>query len=243
MDGRDDFIEPIEEALSTICAGSILDVATGSGGFIAFLLDNIRDFRDITGIDINQRPLEAARNAFLRDNIHFIQMDASRMEFPDAHFDTVCIANSLHHFEDLPSVLAEMKRVCKPLGQFIICEMYCDGQTDAQQTHVALHHWWAAVDTAEGILHHETYTRQEIVSIIERMGLRSQEYYDLKDLETNPKDSELIQELDGIIDRYIERSRRLAGGDELQQRGEALRQRLHQVGFHGATSLFVISKK
>ncbi len=243
MDGRTGFDDPVEEVLSTICAGRILDVATGSGGFITFLLDNIRDFTEITGIDLNQRPLDAARKAFVRDNIHFLQMDASRMEFPDNQFDTVCIANSLHHMRDLSSVLSEMRRVCKPGGQFIMCEMYRDGQTDAQQTHVALHHWWAAVDTAEGVHHHETYTRDDIVAITERMGLQTQEYYDLKDLETNPKDSELIQELDDIIDRYLDRAMRLDGGSELQQRGEALRQRLHQVGFHGATSLFVIGKK
>ena len=76
-------IEPVEEALSKICAGQILDVATGSGGFITFLLDNIRDFTEITGIDLNLRPLDAARKTFLRDNIHFLQMDASQMEFPD----------------------------------------------------------------------------------------------------------------------------------------------------------------
>jgi hypothetical protein len=75
------------------------------------------------------------------------------------------------------------------------------------------------------------------------MGLQTQGYFDLKDLETNPKDPELIHELDGIIDRYLERTMRLDGGSELQERGEALRQRLHQVGFHGATSLFVIGKK
>jgi SAM-dependent methyltransferase len=243
MDGRSSFDNPVEEALSTICAGRILDVATGSGGFITYLLDNIRDFTEIIGIDLNQRPLDAARNVFLRDNIRFLRMDASRMEFPDDHFDTVCISNSLHHMEDLPGVLSEMKRVCKPGGQFIICEMYRDGQTDAQQTHVALHHWWAAVDTSDGILHHETYTRDDIVAITERMGLQTQGYFDLKDLETNPKDPELIHELDGIIDRYLERTMRLDGGSELQERGEALRQRLHQVGFHGATSLFVIGKK
>jgi ubiquinone/menaquinone biosynthesis C-methylase UbiE len=243
MDGRSGFDDPVEEVLNTICGGRILDVATGSGGFLTFLLDNIRDFTEITGIDLNQHSLDAARKAFVRDNIHFLQMDASRMEFPDDHFDTVCIANSLHHMADLPGVLSEMRRVCKPGGQFIISEMYRDGQTDTQQTHVALHHWWAAVDTAEGILHHETYTRIDIVAITERMGLKSQESYDLKDLETNPKDPELIQELDGIIDRYSERAMRLDGGPELQQRGEALRQRLHQVGLHGATSLFVIGKK
>ena len=243
MDGRDGFVEPVEEALSKIHAGHILDVATGSGGFITFLLDNLGDFKEITGIDYNQRPLDAARKAFIRDNIHFLQMDAAQIEFPDDHFDMVCIANSLHHMEDLPGVLSEMQRVCKPGGLFIISEMYRDRQADTQHTHVDLHHWWAAVDTAEGILHHETYTRRDIVAITEKLDLKSRRYYDLKDLETNPMDPELIQDLDGIIDQYLHRAVRLKGGTELQQRGESLRQRLHQVGFHGATSLFMIGKK
>ncbi len=243
MDGRTEFDEPVEQALSRIYAGQILDVATGSGGFITFLLDNIGDFTEITGIDNSLRPLDAARNAFLRDNIHFLQMDAARMEFPDQHFDTVCISNSLHHMEDLPAVLNEMGRVCKAGGQFIISEMYRDGQTETQQTHVALHHWWAAVDTAEGIHHRETYTRRELVEITDNLGLNSVDYFDQKDLEANPKDAQLIRELDGIIDRYIQRGKGLNGGAELLQRGETLRLRLHQVGFHGATSLFVIGKK
>jgi SAM-dependent methyltransferase len=243
MDGQSGFVEPVEEALGQICAGHILDVATGSGGFITFLLDNIRDFTEITGIDHNQRPLDAARKTFLKGNIHFIHMDAARMEFPDDHFDMVCIANSLHHMEDLPAVLSEMRRVCKPGGQFIISEMYRDGQTDAQQTHVALHHWWAAVDTAEGIMHRQTYTRRDIIAITEMVGLHSVEFYDHKDLEVNPKDPDLLQELDGIIDRYLQRTQGLPDAPELQQHGEAIRQRLHQVGFHGATTLLVLGKK
>ena len=47
---------------------------------------------------------------------------------------------------------------------------------------------------------------------LKRSGLQSLEYFDLKDLEANPKDPELIQELDGIIDRYIQRASGLDGG-------------------------------
>jgi SAM-dependent methyltransferase len=243
MDGRDGWVEPVEEALGKIYAGKLLDVATGSGGFITYLLDNIRDFTEITGIDNNPRPLDAARKTFIRDNIRFLKMDAAQMEFPDDYFDTVSIANSLHHLEDLTGVLSEMRRVCKPGGQFIISEMYRDDQSETQQTHVALHHWWAAVDTAEGIVHHETFTRDEVVAIAGMLGLQSLEYYDLKELDTNPLDPQLIQELNGIIDRYIQRADGLSGSVDLRQRGEVIRQRLHQVGFHGATTLFVIGKK
>jgi ubiquinone/menaquinone biosynthesis C-methylase UbiE len=232
-----------EKALNKLSAGSVLDVATGSGGFISFLMENLKEYREITGIDLNERPLEAAKKTHALENIHFQRMDAARMDFPDNHFDTVCIANSLHHMENMPRVLSEMKRVCKPGGHFIISEMFRDNQSDTQLTHVYLHHWWAAVDTAEGITHYETFTRQRLMVITGKMGLLNPKYYELSDLESDPKEPELIQELNGIIDRYIQRTQALEGGAELRQRGEELRQRIGEVGFRGATSLLMIAKK
>jgi ubiquinone/menaquinone biosynthesis C-methylase UbiE len=236
-------MDTAEEALSNLSAGRVLDVATGGGGFVSFLMDNLKDYADITGIDSSERPLEAARQSHPQENIHFLHMEAAQMDFPDSHFDTVCIANSLHHMADLPGVLAEMKRVCKPGGHFIVSEMFRDGQSETQLTHVALHHWWAAVDTAQGITHYETLTRQQVVEITEKLGLHHLRQYDLKDVEADPRDAELVRELDGIIDRYLQRTQNLDGEIELRQRGEELRQRVHEVGFHGATTLLVIGEK
>jgi ubiquinone/menaquinone biosynthesis C-methylase UbiE len=236
-------METAEGALSQLSGGYVLDVATGGGGFINFLMENLKDYLEITGIDCNEKPLDAARKSYSQANIHFMRMDAALMEFPDGRFDTVCISNSLHHMTDLPRVLAEMKRVCKPGGHFIIAEMYRDGQSETQLTHVRLHHWWAAVDTAEGIIHHETFTRQQVVDITHELSLQHLDYYELKDLDLDPKEPELIHELDGIIDRYLQRTESLDNGVELHQQGEALRQRVHDVGFHGATSLLVIGER
>ena len=235
--------ETAEEALSKLCGGSVLDVATGGGGFINILMENLKDYTEITGIDCIERPLETARKLHSQENIHFQRMDATRLDFPDGDFDTVCIANSLHHMADLSSVLSEMMRVCKPGGHIIISEMYQDGQSETQQTHVLLHHWWAAVDTAEGITHFETFTRNQVVEITRKLGLHHPKYFEEKDLESDPRDPELIQELDGIIDRYIQRSQAVNVGEELCRRGEELRQRAHAVGFHGATSLLMIGEK
>jgi ubiquinone/menaquinone biosynthesis C-methylase UbiE len=231
-----------ERALAKISARKILDVATGSGGFITFMLDNIMGFDEITGIDRDGKPLQAARKAFPQGTIRFQQMDAAQLDFPDDHFDMVCLSNSLHHMENLPGTLAEMKRVCKPGGYFIISEMYRDDQSETQKTHVALHHWWAAVDTANGIVHHETYTRQEIVDLVGKIGLQSVGYYDLIDIKANPKDPELVADLDGIIDHYIQRAQAKQSQVELVQRGEQLRRMVHEVGFHGATTLFVLGR-
>jgi len=122
-------METAEDALGKLTGGYVLDVATGGGGFVNFLMENLKDYLEITGIDCNEKPLEAARKSYSQANIHFMRMDAARIDFPDSRFDTVCISNSLHHMSDLPRVLTEMKRVCKPGGQFINAEMYRDGQS------------------------------------------------------------------------------------------------------------------
>ena len=125
----------------------------------------------------------------------------------------------------------------------MICEMYRDDQTETQLTHVYLHHWWAAIDSAEGITHHETFCRQQIVEMIEKLNLNDTHYYDSKDVKSDPKEPELIHELDGIIDRFIQRTETLAGEEDLRLRGEMLRLRVHETGFHGASSLIVIGEK
>lgn len=215
MNDRSELVETAEEALSKLFGGKMLDVATGNGGFITFLMDNLMDYTEITCIDFNKHPLEAAHQSHPQENIHFQRMDAARMDFPDSHFDTVCIANSLHHMRDLPSVLFEMMRVCKPGGHFIIFEMYRDGQSETRLSHVYLHHWWAEVDNAEGITHFETFTFQQVVEIVQKLGLQNLKFYDLKDLASDPKEPELIRELDGIIDRYIQRTQAHKGEVEL----------------------------
>jgi ubiquinone/menaquinone biosynthesis C-methylase UbiE len=243
MNERDGKLETAEKAFSKLSAGRVLDVATGGGGFITYLVETLKDYTQITGIDSNESRLEAARKAHPQDNIHFQCMDATRMDFPDNHFDTVCMANSMHHMAQLADVLSEMMRVCKPGGTIIISETYRDGQSETQLSNVLLHDWWAAVDTAEGITHHSTFTRQQLFELIGKADLHQRKYYEESDLDSDPLNPDLIKELDEIIDRFIQRSQALNGGEELCQRGEQLRQRVHQVGFHGATSLIMIGEK
>ena len=243
MDAQENLMDSAEGALRRLSGGRVLDVATGSGGFLGLLTENFMDYIEIIGIDSNERPLETARQAYPLENIRFLQMDAARMDFNDGYFDTVCISNSLHHMANLPGVLAEMLRVCKPGGHILVSEMFRDAQSATQLTHVYLHHWWAAVDTIQGISHFETYTRGQIVDIWDSLSLHNTEQYEQKDLDANPKDPELIRELESIIDRYIQRLQDLEAGSKLRQRGEQLRRRVHEVGFHGATTLFLIGQK
>jgi len=224
--------------LGGLSGGRVLDVATGAGGFIQFLLDGLRDHEEIVGIDVNPERGEAFAAAFGdRPDVQFEEMDAHCLSFADGSFDTVCLSNSLHHVVDAAPVLAEMLRVLRPGGHLVVNEMYRDGQSETQTTHVLLHHWWAAVGRLRGEVHRETYRREEIVAILEALGLSDLRLVDLADPDEDPRDPETTAKLEAAIDRYVA----LADGHpELQQRGEDLRLRLRAVGVRSATQLVAI---
>jgi ubiquinone/menaquinone biosynthesis C-methylase UbiE len=233
----------LQQAFGNLSGGRVLDVATGNGNFVGVLTENLRDYAEIIGIDTNARALDAARENFKQDNIHFQVMDATRLEFPDASFDTVGIAYSLHHLENLPQAFVEIQRVWKPGGQLIIAEMYRDNQTETQLSHVYLHHWCAAIDSALGVSHRETYTRQQILDQVSELELRDCQFYDYADLEQDPKDAQNINRLDAALDQYIERAKNMPNVIELRARSDEIRARIHSIGFYSATILIVVGRK
>jgi SAM-dependent methyltransferase len=227
--------------LGAIDGGRVLDVATGTGSFVAFLLDGFRSHDEIVGIDENAARAEAFAAALGdRPGVRFEAMDAHHLAFADASFDTVCISNSLHHFEDPAPVLAEMLRVLRPGGHLVVNEMYRDDQSEPQLTHVLLHHWWAAVGRATGEVHRETYERAAILEIVAGLGLADVRTWDLEDPSEDPHDAATIAELEAAIDRFQERTADLP---DLRAQGEELRSRLRTIGATGATQLVVIGRR
>jgi len=232
-----------EEIFGPISGGRILDVATGNGNFIHALDATLKDYAEIIGIDTSDQFAAIFEQAFEGKPVHYLQMDGEKLDFPEASFDTVCIANSLHHLTDLPSVLAEMQRVLKRGGWLIINEMYQDGQSETQMTHVQLHHWWAAIDSAQGIPHNETYTRENLIDFARSLNLSDWQFHDVAYLNGDPKNPDTLVQLNNAIDHYIQKAEGLSDQDNLQKRGEELRQRVQKIGFHSATALVAIGVK
>ena len=229
-----------KELLGHLSKCRVLDVATGAGGFIHFLLEGLPDYSEIIGIDTNARSEATFAGAFNeKPHIHFQVMDARHLTFDAGSFDLVCISNSLHHFDDPLPALQEMKRVLRPGGHLLIHEMYRDNQAETQMTHVELHHWWAAIDRSAEVVHNETYPREELVKMIDGLGLSDVKLYDLSDTSDDPRSSELLDELNPVIDRYIQRAE---GHPHLQEYGEQLRQRVKGIGFRSATSLLMLGE-
>jgi SAM-dependent methyltransferase len=227
--------------LGELSGGRVLDVATGTGGFVMFLLDGLRDHAEIVGIDANPSRSAAFTEAFAdRHDVRFVEMDAHHLAFDDESFDTASVASSLHHFADPATVLAEMLRVVRPGGIVIVSEMYRDGQAAAQMTHVQLHHWWAAVNRLHGEIHRETYRRVEIVAIAEGLGLADLRLHDLADPDEDPHDPATVADLEAAIDRYDALAE---GHPGLQEQGESLRLRLREIGVRSATQLLAVGRR
>jgi len=232
----------LRQALGDISGSRVLDVATGEGSFIQTLVENLKSYVEIIGIDTIEYT-KAAGSIFCAENIHFCQMDAARLGFEDESFDTVSISSALHHLESVPLCVAEMKRVLRSGGHLIIRETHRDIQAEPQLTDMYIHHWVAEIDSALGYTHNRTFTRQELVDFVKGLGLSNVVFYDISNTDLDPMDEAAIKVNEEIIDRYTQYAAGLPDYKALRQQGEGLRQRHHEVGVQWEPELIAVGTK
>ena len=103
---------------------TILDIATGTGDF-AIATSKIEPDK-ITGIDISEGMLKIGRKKISRigltDKIELIKADSENLPFKEKAFDAAVVGFGVRNFENLEIGLAEILRVLKPGGVFIVLE-------------------------------------------------------------------------------------------------------------------------
>jgi len=236
-------LNAFEELFTDIDGGRVLDVATGEGGYINILQRYLNSYASIIGVDASERVIHTAQRAYLKPEIHFVQMDAEQLGFETGTFDTVNISASLHHLENVSRVLAEMKRVLKSGGKFILTEMHRDGTTEAQFNAVRIHHWAAAVDSSLGTLHDRTFARDEMLDFIDELNLHNVIIRDFPNTDSDPMDEKALKSIESYLERYILRAQKATGGEILIQQSEELRRSLHEKGLHREPVLIVVAEK
>jgi ubiquinone/menaquinone biosynthesis C-methylase UbiE len=236
-------MDPLKQRLRTTSGGRILDVATGTGAFVAELIDGFRSYRDAVGIDISPKLIEQARASLNDKNICFKIMDAAHLAFKDDTFDTVAIRHSLHHMRQVDVVLSEMTRVLKPGGLFIIREVVQDKKSKSLNPHTELHHWFAEIDRTNGVSHNETFTLDEMAEMVRRLGLRGIEMREYATPVSPSDHSKIVESFACKCDIYLDRIKGDTKFKKLMKKGLKLRKTCLNGKFSWAPELNVIGWK
>ena len=245
----------VRKKFGTISGGDVLDVGTEEGDFIDTLMKTLLDYNSFTGIDIVEDELEKAREQLKDAPVNFKVMNAETMTFQDNKFYTVCLSYSIHHIQNIDTVLAEMYSFLKPGGHFMIQEMYSDGeQTTAQQVDKAVHDLNAKIDTLFGIPHFEALTRQRLKDLVNNVGLDEVETFEsswavkclfCKDVREchNPKNADNIDYVLKRIDDDLERVREHPSYDELREEAKLVKEKVSVEGSAQASVMYFFGKK
>lgn len=113
----------------------ILDIATGTGDLAILMAQT--SARKIIGLDISAGMLEVGVKKIaekkLSNTIEMVLGDSEKMPFEDNYFDAITVAFGVRNFENLEKGLAEILRVLKPNGVFVILETSVPDKTPYKQ--------------------------------------------------------------------------------------------------------------
>lgn len=126
------------DALGSGTVARILDVACGPGIITAALAETAGV---VVGIDVTPEMLKKARQrsaCLSRTNVCFVQGDAARLPFASAAFDAVFTRLSVHHFLKPVAPIAEMVRVLRPGGVFVLADIVSSEDHHESELHNAI---------------------------------------------------------------------------------------------------------
>ncbi len=103
---------------------TILDIATGTGDLA--ILMSTTSAKKIIGLDLSIGMLNIGKRKILDKNldnkIEMVVGDSENIPYPDNSFDAITVSFGIRNFETLEKGLAEIYRVLKPNGLFVILE-------------------------------------------------------------------------------------------------------------------------
>ena len=94
----------------------LLEIGAGFGR----LTNEYSMFRQVVLLDYSLEQLRYARQQFGDDGFLYVAADAYRMPFGPGAFDAATMIRVIHHFENVPAVLQQIRAVLTGDGQFIL---------------------------------------------------------------------------------------------------------------------------
>ena len=111
---------------------NILDVGTGTGILIPFLLQAIGPAGSITAIDYAEKMVQTCRSKYSQlKNVTIKLQDVEELDLPPESFDAVICFGLFPHLEDKEQALYHIHRVLKPSGKLIIAHALSSAEIKA----------------------------------------------------------------------------------------------------------------
>jgi demethylmenaquinone methyltransferase/2-methoxy-6-polyprenyl-1,4-benzoquinol methylase len=178
-----------------------LDLATGTGEMALLLSLAAGPLGRVVGVDVSEAMLAEAREKIRGRSapdstgtrgispapgmapIEFTRLDGESLPFEDGTFDAATLSLALRYF-DVPTVLAEMRRVLKPGGRAVIVEFGEPESTVMRAGYHAYAHWmmpalgaaisrrrdvWRLLRFLPNSIHHH-HTPEELVALFRQAG-------------------------------------------------------------------------
>jgi len=109
----------LRRMISTKGFESVLEIGCGNGTGTRLIKKYFKPDH-ITAIDIDEKMVQIAERNNRSEDISFMVMDASKLDFPDNTFDAVFNFGIIHHIPNWKDCLYELKRVLKKDGELIL---------------------------------------------------------------------------------------------------------------------------
>ena len=129
-------LERMARRLNIKPGATVLDIGTGTGVFLPFLLSEVGREGQLFALDIAEDMLKKAKSKGFGGNIHYLHADVTDIPLGGEICDFVVCYSSFPHFQDKPKALAEIKRVTKGGGELLICHTSSRPQINEIHHHI-----------------------------------------------------------------------------------------------------------
>ena len=99
----------------------VLDVGSGTGIFLPYLLRRIGPGGELVALDYAEEMLKVSHRKYPDENIRHLQADIASLPLDEGLFDIVICYSCFPHFPDKVEALREMYRVTGEHGRLFIC--------------------------------------------------------------------------------------------------------------------------
>ena len=137
----------------------ILDVGTGTGVLIPFLLKAVGPTGHVIAVDYAEKMVEVCNAKYIGiSNVRLIVQRVENLDFPSESFDTITCFGLFPHLEKKEEALAQLNRVLKPSGKLVIAHAL-------SSTEIIAHH-----HRASAVSHDVLPDKIEMKQLLQRAG-------------------------------------------------------------------------